>query len=669
MDLFEIQTTESEARGTSAILPDAENRLPAVLSSLCLHLAAVLIATFITIQLPNTQREIQIILEGPRELPTFAVTADTLSVYDEPADRIGADSNSQAVSVSLARSTASELAATSAVPPPDVVSTRLGDIDPHLLTPAPVGLEQDEHIIVRGVGGMGITTTQGAVDRLTQEILLSMEERPTLVVWLFDQSPSLNRQRREIWERLDRVYRELASIQASGSQAFQREVTPLLSAVVAFGNSVELLTRKPISDVAELQQVIRAIPEDKSGIENVFTALKLSIDRFKSYRKDSPREPKRNVLIIVFSDEIGDDSELLDSVVAGCQRWAIPVYIVGVPAPFGQHETLVKWVDPDPAFDQTPQWGRVNQGPESLLPERLRLDFDESGDDLDSIDSGFGPFALTRLCVETGGIYFAVHPNREVGKRISRDDVDPFSSYLRFFFSSEVMRKYRPQYVSRKDYHKHVTSNRCRQALIDAAHASGLSPMKHPETHFVRREEAQFVNELFEAQKQAARLAPDINALYQILKQGEEDREREDIPRWQAGYDLAMGRILALKVRTETYNAMLAEAKRGIPTKNKDSNTFTLVKSNSVSVGTQLEGLAKKARTYLERVMKEHPETPWALLAERELDTPLGWEWRESFTPLVTPEEMMGNAPPMAPQDDVRRMLERPRPTRPVPRL
>jgi hypothetical protein len=659
-------TPSDEGTQTAA---DAGNRLPAILASLCLHLSVILVATFVTISLPDNNQTIELVSEAVRELPTLPLKAEVLSVYDEPTDQIGADSPSQSVSISLARSTAQEIAATSNVPPPEVMSTRLNDIDPAALTPVAVGLEHDDHVIIRGVGGMGITTTQGAVDRLTQEILLSLEEQPTLVVWIFDQSPSLNRQRKEIWERLDRVYTELSSVQASGSDAFKHDVTPLLSAVIAFGESVELRTRKPIEDVAELQNLIRGIPEDKSGIENVFSALKLAVDRFKSYRKGSLHEPKRNVLLIVFSDEVGDDSQLLDSVVASCQRWTMPVYIVGVPAPFGQDETFVKWVDPDPRFDQTPQWGRVSQGPETLLPERLRIDFDEAGDDLDSIDSGFGPFALTRLCVETGGIYFAVHPNRRVGSRVSRSEVDPFSSYLKFFFSSDVMRKYRPQYVSAKDYYSHVTSNRCRKALVEAARASGISPMKRPETHFIRREEAQFVNDLFNAQKQAARLEPEINQLFQILKQGEVDREQEDIPRWQAGYDLAMGRILALKVRTESYNAMLAQAKRGIPTEKKESNTFTLVKSQEVDVGSHLEGLAEKARMYLNRVLTEHPETPWALLAQRELNTPLGWEWRESFTPLATPEEMMGNGTPVPPRDQERRMLERPLPTRPVPRL
>ena len=42
-----------------------------------------------------------------------------------------------------------------------------------------------------------------------------------------------------------------------------------------------------------------------------------------------------------------------------------------------------------------------------------------------------------------------------------------------------------------------------------------------------------------------------------------------------------------------------------------------------------LESMAKKARTYLERVADEHNGTPWAVSATRELQTPLGWMWEE----------------------------------------
>ena len=46
-------------------------------------------------------------------------------------------------------------------------------------------------------------------------------------------------------------------------------------------------------------------------------------------------------------------------------------------------------------------------------------------------------------------------------------------------------------------------------------------------------------------------------------------------------------------------------------------------------VGSGIEKLGTKARMYLERVVREHPETPWAKIAARELETNVGWKWVE----------------------------------------
>ena len=98
-----------------------------------------------------------------------------------------------------------------------------------------------------------------------------------------------------------------------------------------------------------------------------------------------------------------------------CRKYEMPVYVIGVPAPFGRETAYVKWVDPDPKFDQSPQWAPVHQGPESLLPERIKLLFGGTQELEEQMDSGFGPFGLCRLAYETGGLYFTVHPNRKVG--------------------------------------------------------------------------------------------------------------------------------------------------------------------------------------------------------------------------------------------------------------
>jgi hypothetical protein len=538
------------------------------------------------------------------------------------------------------------------------------------------GPQFDQNLRVKGFVGHGATGAVGAIDRITHEILLSLEERKTLVVWLFDQTASVIPQRQAIHDRFDRIYEELGLIEAAGNPAFRKhQDKPLLTSVVGFGKSFALMTRKPTADLEEIKRAIADVPLDESGDERVFEAIYRSVNEYKSFRyvTEHNTEPDRNVMIVAFTDERGDDyKEGLEQTIRECRRYAIPVYVVGVPAPLGREETMMKWVDPDPNYDQTPGWGRVNQGPESFLPELVKLDFADEPERQEAIDSGFGPYALTRLCYETGGIYFAVHPNRTVRGRVSRGEVDAFSAHLTRFFDPEVMRKYRPDYVAPDEYLRRVRENKAREALVKAALLPGVGQLESPPTRFEKTDEASFVNALSEAQKGAAKLEPEVNMLYETLRLGEADRPTEETPRWQAGYDLAMGRAMAAKARTEAYNAMLAAAKRGLKFKNEKSNTWVLEPANEISVGSQLEKLAAKAREYLERVVKEHPDTPWAYLAQKELANPIGWKWREEYTPPPPPPPKAGDAGgggnPAPAQNDRPNMIER-KPRRSVPKL
>jgi len=642
---------------------------PAWLVSLLFHLALLitvsLLSTFsvsrqisLTITAPVTEEEA--ILEVPQEF-----------YFDlQPQEQIGANSLR---GTEMAFSEAPELSEVSVEPTPVVETFEAGRIEIQEAVELATGLHLNENHFVRGAAGVGTTGASGAIDRLTQEILLSLQERRTLVVWMFDQSGSLDRQRREIYERFDRIYEELGVIRSSGNQAFaQHPDSPLLTSIVAFGQTVTERTTKPTDNLEEIKAAIEGIEMDDSGLERIFSAIYMAADKYRTYRVNDPetRQPKRNVMLVVFTDEVGDDQTGLEPTIAICRRYAMPVYVVGVPAPFGRKETMVKWVDPDPQYDQTPRWGRVDQGPETFLPERIKLHFAGSRDDAAPIDSGFGPFALTRLCYETGGIFFAVHPNRTVNRSVSQRETEEFSAHIEHFFDPQIMRRYRPDYVSPDEYQRRLSQNAARAALVQAAQMSWVTPMESPAMRFVKRSEGEFVNALTEAQKQAAKLEPKVEALYQSLRMGEADRAKESTPRWQAGYDLAMGRVMAVKVRTEAYNAMLAEAKRGVKFKQEKDNTITLQPDDAITAGSQLEKMAEKARIYLQRVIDEHPDTPWALLAKRELDEPLGWKWVESFTDVSPPREGGGNnnnPPPR--RDDQLRMLPKPPPSRPVPKL
>lgn len=525
------------------------------------------------------------------------------------------------------------------------------------------------NVAVHGEAGVAVTGAVGAIDRITHEILLSLEQRRTLVVWLFDQSASLQGQRESIRSRFDRIYHELGVVQAGDNPAFSsHHDKPLLSSVMAFGNTFTFRTEEPTDDASLLKEIVGDIETDPSGKENVFSAIYHAARKYRQYRMSSPR---RNVMLVVFTDEAGDDMDRLDQAVTLCHRCQIPVYVVGVPAPFGREVSMVKYVDPNPNFNQQPQWAPVHQGPESYKPERLRLHF--PGDALKdpSMDSGFGPYGLARLCVETGGIYFSVHPNRRTDKRIEESETAEMTSHLESFFDPKIMLRYRPDYISAKRYKRALEKNQARVALVEASTLSWVMPMESVRLKFPKESDAQLANILSVAQRAAAKLEPQVNRIYILLNKGLRDREKLVRPRWQAGYDLALGRTLAVKVRTESYNAMLAMAKQGLQFENPQNDTWLLQKSTTLpaALSGQLKKHADQAQEYLKRVVKDHPGTPWAELAARELLEPLGWVWTETFTGVRVPERSSIASGAVRPQDDRIQMLAKPKPKRLPPAL
>jgi len=631
MSLFQI-LPESDP-GSSLGKGDALDARP-WLTSLALHLALLVAAALLSFVLPRATEELALSYEPPELLEEEEPLPQEFLSADEPMEDYGALSQSGTDS---ARALATVVEDHSLVIFEPEEITDLGerqviDID----EPVFQGPESIEELPVQGLGNVGVSGAVGAIDRLTHEILKSVEQQPTLVVWLFDQSGSLRDERARILERFHGVYDQLGVIEAAEIPAFsQHKDKPLLTAVVGFGASPQILSKQPTDRIEEIEAAVSDIEDDASGQENVFQAVAMTANKFRNYR--TPSQGSRNVMLIVFTDEAGDDLSELETTVHLCRKLAMPVYVVGRPAPFGRREAFVKWIDPDPQFDQRPQWVPVNMGPESLLPERLRLQFFGSRRNEEMIDSGFGPYGLTKLCYETGGLYFAAHPNRELGRRIGGRETENLAAHFSAFFDSDVMRRYQPDYMTTQEYMQQARKNSARQALLEAAQLSWTTQLEDIRRRFPKRDEAQLAQSLSVAQRSAALIQPQIDRISQILLTGEADRADLKHPRWQAGFDLAIGRALATKVRTHGYNVMLAQAKQGLAFKNEKNNTWVLVADDAYA-NSSLEKTARHAQEYLHQVSSQHAGTPWAYLADRELRTPLGWRWEEDYSyipPLI----------------------------------
>lgn len=640
-----------EIVGDEGFLGDAET--PAWLVSMFVHVAVLMLLAMVVV--PPAQRPpAAIAIEQPvvEELELFEPEA--IAVEVEASDQVGANSNGgEAVAESLAPVIADVPLV--AVDTPEIVDS---DVHIELMEEImPVALALDTSLKIRGDSAVGTDGASGAVDRLTLEIAASLDKKDTVVFWVFDQSVSLAGQRRDIASRLTRVLEEL---DASGS----RRRSDLFHLIYAYGDRVNPVIDRPTRDGQAVVDAIESIPIDDSGVELTFTAVRTAARKAQEVRAG------RNVMLVVFTDEVGNDEQLADETAEYCRRMGTRVYVVGVPAPFGRRQVEIKFVEFDQKYaDGEVRWPVVDQGPETLYPELIKVASKSAADE--PIDSGFGPFSLSKLCASTGGIYFTVHGSRGSKGRVKDAETAPMASRLRHFFDSDAMRQYRPDYLSKANLDKELAANKAKKALVEAAGKSELQPVSAVQTEFPKRDDAQLSASFSEAQKEVARLQPAIDAIHRSLAAGAGDREKIREKRWQAGFDLAMGRVLAAKVRADAYNEVLGQAKSGLVFKHPDSDTWELAPSDELgAISSRMEKLAGEARTYLERVVADHPGTPWAYIASEELKVPLGYAWREKHTGVAKQMQMgANNNNPTARPDDVARKLMAPKPQRPLKNL
>jgi hypothetical protein len=259
------------------------------------------------------------------------------------------------------------------------------------------------------------------------------------------------------------------------------------------------------------------------------------------------------------------------------------------------------------------------EGIDLALPERQA--------EVDLNDSGYGPFGLERLCRGTHGEFLRFRSgSMSAGWTVSADGT----------VSQEMLRRYAPDYVSPQQYQSLLSANRACQALHNAAR---LPRAEQPDafltsrfTHPTEKQggEATLVKIIGNAQMRVAEKSPEVDRIYDALNPGQADRAKIISPRWQAEFDLAMGRILAAKARIDGYNAQLAVIKQGKAFKDPADNTWVLHPADTISAGSALDKMAKNAQMYLNRVIHDHPGTPWAEMARRELKSQTGWEWTET---------------------------------------
>ena len=238
--------------------------------------------------------------------------------------------------------------------------------------------------------------------------------------------------REAISKRIQDVYKQLGVLDVGAEEA-------LRSGVVGYGSEVHVL-QELTSDVPTLVQTVASIKNDKSGKEMVFTAVNTALKEFLPHQ----RKMRANMMFILVTDERGDDFNLLEDTVRKCSKEGVRCYCVGNASVFGREKGYIrtKWeVDGETFEEDLP----ADMGPETIRAEGLQLPFwNTRARGLDRMSSGYGPYTLSRLCAETGGVFFIAEDSR--GR-----SWDP-----------GIMRKYQPDYRPHKDYERQLATNQAK---------------------------------------------------------------------------------------------------------------------------------------------------------------------------------------------------------------
>jgi hypothetical protein len=485
-----------------------------------------------------------------------------------------------------------------------------------LIVEAPDGQIGDARAIV--------DSYQDALDRLTQEILWMLDKGPVLVVWLFDQSESMKDDQKEIRDRIEHVYAELGLISKANEGAIQ-------TAIVSYGDekNFRVHTKQPTHDRNLIMAAIDEVPLDKSGEEYMCSAVLQALAIHRPYAQRT----RRQLALIIVTDESGNrnDNDInLERAVADAKAARSRVYVLGRESVFGYPYVHTRWPHPQ---TKRIHWLRMDRGPESAFVEQLQIDGYHRR--YDAHPSGFGPYETTRLCRESGGVFFLL-PSLEVN--LVRGEKRKYDMQAPYF----------PDLRSRVEVKADIDRSTMRTALEKAIY--DLNPYKEK---MVELRVDGFAPQLDRLADQLRQESAKVPALLQYLAKAEESlakladvRKQEPSPRWQANYDLLHAQTIAYQARVHEYKAYVDEflkdlqayAKNPNDAKNKfkppaPTKSPNLVHDDWHIRNRQQTMTPDKIKPYLERssamfkeVMANHPGTPWAARADAELKRGFGIE-------------------------------------------
>jgi len=445
-----------------------------------------------------------------------------------------------------------------------------------------------------------------ALDQIAREILRHVGQHKVVVAWMFDESISMRDDQKEIKRKFDRVVNELKintpdeSAPAKGNKK-RSAGPPLAHAIVGFGDDVHFEHEKPTADIESIGNAIDHLRVDSTGKENTMTAVAKVISHYGNLISAD-----RKLLIVLVTDESGDDGEYVEEARQAAIAREVPVYVIGRQALFGFKKLALDYRDP---VTKDTYRVHIDRGPETADVEMLQWDGIHTR--WDEQPSGFAPYELARLAKDTGGIYFLLPSEEEL--RIHRREKA---------YSMATLKEYVPDYESRTAYADRRQKSEFRRTLYEIVQESRRYPFRHSYPIFP--------DQLLAAIEQDLPVVTErLNTLIAIekrLRGLEKLRDRETEKRWRAAYDLMLGQIVAYQIKAYEYRANLLEMQARPPRPSKMPTPELTVQwwlnhSHEMKAPKdKTEKVYAEAMRLLKLVIERHPNTPWSDLAQDEIN-------------------------------------------------
>lgn len=454
-----------------------------------------------------------------------------------------------------------------------------------------------------------------AIDRLAQEITAQLPKKKTLLVWVLDQSYSMEERRERIASQIERLYQEVG-------KAPNARPDELLMGVVSYTAQPQNHTPKPTGKPQEIMAAIRKIKNDDST-----TVVEMQCDALASAMENYRRAAQaggRQLMLVLASDESGDAasnvSKLEATIKLAKERKCI-VHVLGSETIFGYPYAYTSWT-----HQATKSVHRLtsDRGPETAQPEVLQMNGYRRRDDL--IASGFGPYEQMRIARETGGIFFLL-PSPEL-KLVGRDAGPP---------NAEELSQYLPDLSSRDKYAAERDKSKLRKAVYKVI--ADLNPYQ-PGDKGSRFEvnmgplpfDAQFKTVAAAEMKKADDVIRYFEKAQLELEGLAAERAKEQSPRWRANYDLLYAQTVSYQARLKEYGWYMADCvknpKNGPSMGASRTSGWYVVNVERLFNAAASQALKDKADSLFRTIETEYAGTPWAAWAKSELERGYGIELR-----------------------------------------